>query len=441
MRSPFSFPSRLASALKPEDGFGLIELVVASTLFIVVSAPLTGVLLASITQQKLARERTLAAQTADTAIEAIRALPYESVGVQNGNPSGTVAASLTAAQLGIVGLNANVLTKISYVNDAPTTSYQTMADYKKVVVTVLRATDAKQLTQEVTFVAPPGGGAVAGQNQGIVQVQIIDFVLNMPLPGATVTLSNGPSPTRNDVTDASGKVVFPALLPTNATNPDYDITAASTGYTTLKDDTPPSTAAHTSIVGGQTFTTILRVYKAATIFVVPKNPDGSTYVGSATATIRSSRGAQSFPFSGGQLQVTTLAGESVVPNLQYTVRVLADNGQYSAPSTLLVPNSYPTDLTATFPLTLTGTPATMSTLTVKVVNSSGQKVVGTTVNVNGGPGSNISLIGTTDATGAVVFSVPSCSSPQYSVTVTSGTLAGSWSGGVTSNTTTTVTVR
>ncbi len=440
MRLPFTNSSRVES-LKAEDGFGLIELVMASTLFIVVSAPLTGVLLASVTQQKLARERTLAAQTAQSAIEAIRALPYESVGIQNGNPSGTVAASLTAAQLGVVGLDATVKTKISYVNDAPATSYQTQADYKKVTVTVLRSADSRQLTQEVTYVAPPGGGAVAGQNQGIAQVQIIDLVLNTPLPGVTVTLSNGPSPTRNDVTDAAGKVVFPALLPTNVTNPYYNIVASAPGYTTLKDDTPPSTAAHTSIVGGQTFTTILRVYKAATIFVVPKNPDGSTYTGTATATILSSRGGQSFTFSGGQLQVQTIAGEPVVPNLQYTARVLASNGQYTTPSTQLVPNSYPTDLTKTFSLSLTGTPGTMPTLTVKVVNSLGQKVVGATVTVNGGPGSNISLIGTTDATGAVVFGVPTSSSPQYAVSAKSGALSGAWTGGVTSNTTTSVTVR
>ena len=440
MRLPFTNSSRVAS-LKAEDGFGLIELVVASTLFIVVSAPLTGVLLASITQQKLARERTLAAQTAQSAIESIRALPYESVGVQNGNPAGTVAASLTASQLGVVGLNATVKTKIAYVNDAPATSYQTKADYKKVTVTVLRSADSKQLTQEVTYVAPPGGGAVAGQSQGIVQVQVIDGVLNTPLPGATVTLSNGPSPLRNDVTDAAGTAVFPALLPTNVTYPYYNIGASLTGYTTLKDDMPPSTTAHTSIAGGQTFTTILRLYKAATIFVVPKSPDGSTYTGTATATIGSSRGAQSFTFSGGQLQVQTIAGEPVVPNLQYTARVLASNGQYTTPSTQLVPNSYPTDLTKTFPLSLTGTPATMPALTVKVVNSGGQKVVGATVTVNGGPGSNISLLGTTDATGAVVFAVPSSSSPQYSATAKSGTLSGVWSGGVTSNTTATVTVR
>ncbi len=58
----------------------------ADTLFLIISAPLVGVLLASITQQKLAHERTLAAQTAQSAIETIRALPYNAVGTQNGQP-------------------------------------------------------------------------------------------------------------------------------------------------------------------------------------------------------------------------------------------------------------------------------------------------------------------------------------------------------------------
>jgi len=440
VRTPIPLLQR-APSLTDEDGFGLIELVMASALFIVVSAPLVGVLLASVEQQRFAHERTLAGQTAQNAIEAIRALPYESIGIQNGNPSGSVSATQTAGQLGVAGLDATVNTTISYVDDAPTTSYQTKADYKKVVVTVLRNADSKPLTQEVTYVAPPGGGPVAGQNQGIVQVQVIDYVLNTPLPGMTVTISGGPSPTRNDVTDATGSTTFPALLPTNATYPFYNITVSGPGYTTLKDDTPPATAAHTAIAGGQTFTTIIRAYKPATILVVPKNPDGSAYTGSATATIRSSRGGQSFAFSGGQLQVQTVAGEPVVPNLQYTVRILATNGQYSTPSMQLVPNSYPTDLTMTFPLTLTGTPGAMPTLTVKVVNSSGQRVTGATVTVAGGPGSNISLIGTSDPTGTVVFSVPSNTTPVYVVSALSGGLTGTWSAGVTTNTTATVTVR
>src|SRR4051794_24680395 len=56
-------PGRL-ERVKAEEGFGLIEMLMATTLFLCVSAPLVGVLLASVAQQKLSRERTLAAQAA-----------------------------------------------------------------------------------------------------------------------------------------------------------------------------------------------------------------------------------------------------------------------------------------------------------------------------------------------------------------------------------------
>ena len=205
----------------------MIETVIAMTMFAVISAPLVGILLASVAQQKASKERTLAAQTAQSAIESVRSLPYDSVGVANGNPSGTIAAAMTASQLGIQGLDATVKTQISYMDDAPVTSYRTRADYKKVVVTVVRNTDSRTLAQDVTYVAPPGAGAYAGQSQGIVLAQIIDYALNTPIVGATVTVSGGPSPTRNDLTDASGSSVFPSLLPTNVTLNHYDVTPAA----------------------------------------------------------------------------------------------------------------------------------------------------------------------------------------------------------------------
>src|SRR4051794_34402427 len=99
----------------------------AMSMFAVVSAPLAGVMLASVAQQKSSHERTLAAQTAQTEIESIRSLPYDSIGVVNGNPSGSVAASVPAAQLGIQGLDATVNTTIAYMDDAPVTSYRTRA--------------------------------------------------------------------------------------------------------------------------------------------------------------------------------------------------------------------------------------------------------------------------------------------------------------------------
>src|SRR5207302_1546460 len=136
----------------------------------------------------------------------------------------------------------------------------------------------------------------------------------------------------------------------------YDVTTAATGYVTLRDDAPPSTAARTPLVAGQTFNTVIRMYKPATIYIVPKNPDGSAYTGNATATIGSSRGTQTF-------------------------------------------------------------------------------------SVSGGPGSNILLTGTTDASGLAVFSVPSNSVPGYTTGATLGALTGTASGAVTATVTRTVTIR
>ena len=411
------------------------------TIFAIVSAPLTGVLMASVGQQKLSKERTLAAEAAQSAVEAIRALPYTNVGLQNGNPTGTLLPTQPVSAYGVFGLDATVTTKVSYMDDAPSTAYRTRADYKRVIVTVTRNSDNRRLTQTATYVAPPGGGTYAGQNEGIVLAQVIDYVLNTPVIGASVTLSGGPSPLRTDTTDSAGNVVFPSLAPTTASQPSYGLTVAASPFVTMREDTPPSTTAQSAIVGGQTFQTVLRVYRPSTIVIVPLNANGTPYTGAGTATVSSSRGSQSYPFSGGQFTVQSVAGEQVVPNVQYTVRILASNGTYSVPLTALVPNAYPTDNSSTFSPRLTGAPTGMVSLTVHAQTSGGVKITGATVTVTGGPGSNISLTGTTNANGDAVFSVPSSASPGYTWTATSGALTGTGTGGITATVTKSVTLR
>ena len=131
---------------------------------------------------------------------------------------------MPASQLGIQGLDATVTTQISYMDDAPATSYRTRADYKKVVVTVVRNTDARTLAQDVTYVAPPGRRRVRRAEPGNRARADHRLRAEHPIVGATVTVGGGPSPTRNDLTDASGSSVFPALLPTNVTLNHYDVT-------------------------------------------------------------------------------------------------------------------------------------------------------------------------------------------------------------------------
>ena len=107
-----------------------------------------------------------------------------------------------------------------------------------------------------------------------------------------------------------------------------------------------------------------------------------------------------------------------------------------------MPANYPVDLTKTFTLTLGGTAATMRSLTVKVVNLAGTAQANATATVSGGPGSNVQLVGTTDASGNAVFSVPNNSSPGYTIAATSGALTGTVTAfAVTGTLTKTVTVK
>ncbi len=102
-------------------------------LFAGLAAAMAGLLTSAISANKLARQRTIADQAALEHIETIRRLDYDDVGVVLGNPPGVVA-STTAINL--TGLNATITTQIRYVDDPTPTSYETTANYKRVVVTV-----------------------------------------------------------------------------------------------------------------------------------------------------------------------------------------------------------------------------------------------------------------------------------------------------------------
>jgi prepilin-type N-terminal cleavage/methylation domain-containing protein len=407
------------------SGFTMIELLAAMTILTIVAAPLLGVLTASVASQKRSRERTLAEQTVMSQIETIRSLPYSSVGVPSGNPSGTLTASQAIDK---PGLHATLATSVAYVNDPVPSGYVTDADYKKVTLTLTRKSDGKQLAKETTYVAPPGKGAWSGPNQAIIKAQVTDYATNQPVQGATLSLATGPSAPRSDTTDASGSVIFPDLTPnpTSGSTQYYDLSVSAPGYTTLSTDASPNGPSHQQLSAGQTFNTTIRIYKAATI-TVNVQKSGTTYTGSTSVVVSSSRGSQTFTATGGTLTVTTVNGEAVVPGLLYTVSAYDSSNDYAAPVTKTVPNNYPTDLTSTF--TANMSPPVAVTVNVKY---GGVNQNGATVTFKSGP-LNLNLSGTTNSSGNVTFNVPVGSG--YTSTATSGTHTGSWSGSVSGATT------
>jgi prepilin-type N-terminal cleavage/methylation domain-containing protein len=76
-----------------EDGFSMIEMVTAMALFAIVITPLGGVMTATLSAQAGSKERTLAQQAAQAAVEEIRGMPYDDVGLTNWNPAGRLSGS------------------------------------------------------------------------------------------------------------------------------------------------------------------------------------------------------------------------------------------------------------------------------------------------------------------------------------------------------------
>lgn len=402
---------RRRARLGNQSGFTLIEAVFAMVLFAGLAAAMAGLLTSAISANKLARQRTIADQAALEHIESIRRLDYDDVGTILGNPPGVVNAT---TPINLTGLDATIFTQIRYVDDPTPTSYETSANYKRVLVVVRRDDDNRLLARELTYVAPTSRTPFGGVNLAIVQPTVIDYGLNVPLENVTVDLLTGPSAPRSDVTDATGQVAFQKLTP-NATptcpSDCYDLTATLSGYVQL--DAPT----RVNVGPGQTATPTIQIYRPSTINVVLLNSGGGPYSAPATVRLTSARNGatETFSVTGGSAAITAVAGEQIVPSVQYTAEAWTTGFPLCAtPVTQYVPDDYPSVLTSTFTLTLGPCPSGNVNVTV---TWGGSPAPGATVTLSGGPYALSPVTGTTNAAGQVVFTnVPS--GGGYTVTAT-----------------------
>ena len=411
---------RARTGCTDESGQSLIEVVLATVIFAVVAGAMIVLLISSVKATNRSREKTLAEQAAATQIEQIRNLQYSNIGNTAGNPPGTLPVTTT---LSLNGLAATQTTRVSYVNDPTPLSYQSYANYKKVTVTIARSSDGYQLARDVTYVAPP---VKASQSQGQIVATVVDIGNNSVVPNYEVDVAGPNSFTATDTSDNSGQVTFAALTPTG-TGQYYDVTVpTASGYVPFKDTTPPMSGVHFALSPSQTQAVTVDVYKPATIYVQLLNFDGSTFTGSGTVTVTSSRGTQSFSYTGTQLAVTTLNGEPLVPGLSYTVAV-SGTGFYGNSLSANVPSppGYPTNLTSTFSFTN----ASLATVNVTVQKTAAIKCNLATVKINGGPWNlgttNPVLQATTNASGVATFTTNVPVGSGYSITAKS---AGNQSG-------------
>ncbi|HEY4349273.1 MAG TPA: carboxypeptidase-like regulatory domain-containing protein [Gaiellaceae bacterium] len=389
--------------LRSEAGIGLVEAVMAMTIFIIASTALSDVLTSSVNAHGHALQQTLGQEAADAQIEDVRSLPYDSVGTTSGNPPGSVAASQTAATLGVSGLPATVTTSIHYVGDGVPGGYNQLTNYKKIVVTVTRNSDDEQLAAETTFIAPPTRAPYGGINQVALGVTVTDIGDNTPVSGVPIALQTGPSAPRGDTTDDDGAVLFAGLTanPTSGATAYYNVAATlPSGYVEMTGDTK-----QVQLNPGQLSNLALRVYQPATI-IVNLTKSGVPYTGAVTVTVTPPSGTPSnYTITGGSGSVPNL-----LPNGQYSVSAATADGLLATAISQSVPNSYPTDLTSTFNVELVRPNGTVSV----TATNGGVPIAGATITVSGGPDS-ITMTGTTDANGVANFPTVPAGTATYTV--------------------------
>ncbi len=399
--------------LRGEGGFTLIEAVFAMVLFAGLAAAMAGLLTSAISSNKLSRQRTIADQAAMEQIETIRRLPYEDVGIVLGNPPGVVDPTTS---VNLTGFDATVTVQIRYVDDPTPTSYETTANYKRVIVSVRRDSDNQLLAREVTYVAPSSRTPFGGVNLAIVKPLVIDYGLNVPVENVTVDLLTGPSAPRSDVTDVTGEIAFSKLTP-NATPTCpadcYDLTADLPGYVQL--DAPT----RVNVGPGQTSTPTIQIYRPSTINLDLRTGGGAQFTGTAFVKLTSARNGitQTFTVTGGTAAISTVAGEPIVPSVQYTAEAWTTGSpQCATPVTQYVPDDYPDTLSSTFTITMANCPSGNVGVTV---NWGGAPAQGVTVTLSGGPYALSPVSGATNSSGQVTFSnVPS--GTGYTVTASKG---------------------
>jgi type II secretory pathway pseudopilin PulG len=221
--------------LKNRTGFTLIETLVV----IAITVLIFGALLLSFqfTLKIIANSRaqTIAVAVANDRMEYFRSLPYNEVGTVSGIPSGLIPQTSTST---INGIQFTERVLVEYVDDpadglltATTTDGNGIpADYKRVKIEISwNAYNEDKSIFIISNIVPRSIETTDGG--GTVRVNVIDHN-SVPLPGASVTLSNNTTTTTISVTktsDINGTVLFSGAPA--ASNYELVVTATISGET------------------------------------------------------------------------------------------------------------------------------------------------------------------------------------------------------------------
>jgi prepilin-type N-terminal cleavage/methylation domain-containing protein len=219
--------------VKNKKGFTLLEILIASAIFLLFAIGIySGIhLIFKIVYQS--RMRILETALLAEQLEIVRNLPYGSVGIINGVPSGVLPYSTTTKRN---GQNFLIITTVRNIDDpfdgtvGGSPNDTSPADYKLVEMSAICQPCGQQTPVILSTIVAPKQLEGATQN-GALFIQVFGFD-GRPIAGANVNVTNTaqtPNIVIHDVTDNDG---FLRIIDTPTGTLSYHINVAKDGYST-----------------------------------------------------------------------------------------------------------------------------------------------------------------------------------------------------------------
>ena len=221
--------ARTHSTSETQGGFSIVEVMTAITVLGLVASGIAAGMITSSVRLGQSRVDSVADQVAATDLESIRRLSYNQVGLVGGNPSGLLPPTATKV---INGVSYAISREVRFVDNPTPGAPRTYANWKRVTIRVTPPRANVQPATKTTFFSPPSIDAVVGKSAIRVTLRRADNL--MPFGNIPLTLDQGPSPLRTDVTTPDGRAVFANLEPNPAITTDpayyYRLTTSITGF-------------------------------------------------------------------------------------------------------------------------------------------------------------------------------------------------------------------
>lgn len=215
-------------------GFTLIEVLVATTIFLIISVGIYAGFVSILKTMKIIRVKGIMTNIANEQFEIVRNLPYASVGTISGIPSGVIPQSQTISRDGRSFIVETVVRNVDEPFDGTfngTPKDLSPADMK-IIETTISCSECEINSVPISFttkVAPKN--LETASTNGAIVVKVFD-ASGVPVPEADVNIINNtitPTVNLNDKTDINGMLTIVDAPPSVG---EYQIIVTKDGYST-----------------------------------------------------------------------------------------------------------------------------------------------------------------------------------------------------------------